>query len=80
MSRRCNCSRMTARAIRSTPVIEGVDDGFTVFDWVVVLSVGSAGQAVWILSQSRSSRARSDASRRCGTCVRRRSAAGPRCG
>lgn len=46
MSRRCNCSRMTCRAIRSTPVIEGVDDGFTVFDWVVVLSVGFAGQAV----------------------------------
>jgi len=38
---------MTARAIRSTPVIEGVDDGLTVFDWVVmVLSVGFAGQAV----------------------------------
>ena len=39
-------------------VIEGVNDGFTVLDWVVVvLSVGFAGQAVWILSQSRSSRA-----------------------
>ena len=76
MSQRHNCSRMTARAIRSTPVIEGVDDGLTVFDWVVVLSFGFAGQAVSDPSQSRSSRARSDASRRCGTCVRRRAAAG----
>ena len=38
---------MTCRAVRNTPVIEGVDDGFTVFAWVVmVLSVGFAGQAV----------------------------------
>ena len=39
-------------------VIEGVNDGFTLLNWVVVVvSVVFAGQAVWTLTHDRSSRA-----------------------
>ena len=39
-------------------VIEGVNDGFTLLNWVVVVvSVVFAGQAVWTLTHERSSRA-----------------------
>jgi hypothetical protein len=38
-------------------VIEGVNDGFTVLNWVVIaVSVGFALQAVWTLASDRSSR------------------------
>ena len=39
-------------------VIEGVNDGFTLLNWVVVVvSVVFAGQAVWTLARNRSSHA-----------------------
>ena len=39
-------------------VIEGVNDGFTLLNWVVVaVSVVFAGQAVWTLTHDRSSHA-----------------------
>ncbi|GAA2145417.1 hypothetical protein GCM10009844_20090 [Nocardioides koreensis] len=39
-------------------VIEGINDGFTVLNWVVVaVSVLFAGQAAWTLARDRSSRA-----------------------
>jgi hypothetical protein len=42
-------------------VIEGINDGFTVLNWVVVaVSVVFAGQAVWTLSRARSSRTQLD--------------------
>jgi hypothetical protein len=41
-----------------TTVIEGISDGFTLFNWIViVLSVVFAGQAVWILTHDGSSQA-----------------------
>ena len=39
-------------------VIEGINDGFTLLNWVVVaVSVVFAGQAVWTLARGRSSQA-----------------------
>jgi len=39
-------------------LIEGINDGFTLLNWVVVsVSVVFAGQAVWTLARNRSSQA-----------------------
>ena len=39
-------------------LVEGINDGFTLLNWVVVsVSVVFAGQAVWTLARDRSSQA-----------------------